>query len=191
MKNEQLPAPVDSRAPEKKNHSRRDILRTGGLLAAALGVGGAMKAHAADSDGEAVEFDAFPKYFPQPDFVPDVSVAGKFVVITVDANGNIPSNPEVRGLLDLFRPLFRTAVPPSLVGDAFAQLLQMSDPLPNVIAASAEEPLATAGNNALLEQGIRLENREAAGTMGALPGGECPPPDPTPSMRPRRVPLRH
>jgi NAD(P)-dependent dehydrogenase (short-subunit alcohol dehydrogenase family) len=54
--------------------------------------------------------------------------------------------------------LLANGLPPSMVGDAYAQLLQMNDPLQNVVVGSPHEPFATQGGNTLVEQDLIAEN---------------------------------
>lgn len=49
-----------------------------------------------------------------------------------------------------------------MVGDTYAQLLQMTDPLLNVVVGSPHEPLATQGANAMVEGGVLAENQVSA-----------------------------
>lgn len=58
--------------------------------------------------------------------------------------------------------LLANGLPPSMVGDAYAQLLRMNDPLQNVVVGSPREPLATQGGNALVEQELIGENQLSA-----------------------------
>ena len=58
--------------------------------------------------------------------------------------------------------LLANGLPPSMVGDAYAQLLQMNDPVRNVVVGSSREPLATQGGNALVEQELVGENQISA-----------------------------
>ena len=54
--------------------------------------------------------------------------------------------------------LLAGGLPPSMVGETYAQLLQMSDPVRNVVVGSPHEPLATQGGNTLVEQELAAEN---------------------------------
>ena len=58
--------------------------------------------------------------------------------------------------------LLANGLPPSMVGDAYAQLLQMNDPVQNVAVGSPREPLATQGGNTLVEQELVAENQMSA-----------------------------
>ena len=84
----------------------------------------------------------------------------------VDGNGNSPFNPVLQQVLDGTRFGIQNGLPASLVADAYMQLVESEDPLPNVIAASEDEPFATQGANALLEMGSLAENAESAAGFG-------------------------
>ena len=58
--------------------------------------------------------------------------------------------------------LLANGLPPSMVGDTYAQLLQMNSPVRNVVVGSPREPLATQGGNALVEQELAGENETSA-----------------------------
>ena len=58
--------------------------------------------------------------------------------------------------------LLANGLPPSMVGETYAQLLQMNDPVRNVVVGSPREPLATQGGNALVEQELVAENQISA-----------------------------
>jgi NAD(P)-dependent dehydrogenase (short-subunit alcohol dehydrogenase family) len=58
--------------------------------------------------------------------------------------------------------LLANGLPPSMVGDTYAQLLRMNDPVQNVVVGSPHEPLATQGGNALVEQELVAENQISA-----------------------------
>lgn len=58
--------------------------------------------------------------------------------------------------------LLANGLPPSMVGDAYAQLLQMNDPVQNVVVGSPREPLAKQGGNALVEEELIGENQMSA-----------------------------
>lgn len=64
-------------------------------------------------------------------------------------------------LLALLHAAFDVAVPAELVGEAYAQLVSMNDPDPNVAAGSENKALALAGRNENVEEQMRLENEEA------------------------------
>lgn len=58
--------------------------------------------------------------------------------------------------------LLANGLPPSMVGETYAQLLGMTDPEQNVVVGSPREPLASSGGNALIEQELFAENRISA-----------------------------
>lgn len=58
--------------------------------------------------------------------------------------------------------LLANGLPPSMVGETYAQLLSMTDPVQNVVVGSPREPLATKGGNALIYQQIFAENQTSA-----------------------------
>ena len=60
------------------------------------------------------------------------------------------------------RQLHANALPPAMVGKAYAQLLTMKDPDQNVVVASPREPWATQGANAMIEDEILAENQSSA-----------------------------
>jgi NAD(P)-dependent dehydrogenase (short-subunit alcohol dehydrogenase family) len=57
---------------------------------------------------------------------------------------------------------FAGSLPPSLVGQAYWQLLSSAQPPVNVAAGSAAEPYASRGTNSLFELELRVENAQAA-----------------------------
>lgn len=87
----------------------------------------------------------------------------------VDANGNSPFNPFLQQVLDGLRQAIAFGLPPELVAEAFVQLAEMAEPVPNVIAAARRGALATAGGNELIEDIGLEENAEGAVTLG-VPG---------------------
>ncbi|MGH9351706.1 MAG: SDR family NAD(P)-dependent oxidoreductase [Terriglobia bacterium] len=58
--------------------------------------------------------------------------------------------------------LLANGLPPSMVGDTYAQLLRMTDPVQNVVVGSPLPPLAAKGGNALVEQQLFAENQISA-----------------------------
>ena len=58
--------------------------------------------------------------------------------------------------------MLANALPPSMVGETYAQLLQMVEPELNVVMGSPDEPLATQGANSFVEGGLLAENRVSA-----------------------------
>jgi NAD(P)-dependent dehydrogenase (short-subunit alcohol dehydrogenase family) len=55
-----------------------------------------------------------------------------------------------------------SGLPPAMVGQTYAQLLTMTNPVQNVVVASPVEPLATQGENALIEGAMLAENQASA-----------------------------
>ncbi|NKB33241.1 MAG: SDR family NAD(P)-dependent oxidoreductase [Pseudomonadales bacterium] len=87
----------------------------------------------------------------------------------VDANGNAPSNPILQQGLDLYRFAFQTAIPASVVGDSYVQLLTSAQPAENVIVGSPDEPLATQGGTELVNSILMQEHDQAAVQFAASP----------------------
>jgi hypothetical protein len=56
------------------------------------------------------------------------------------------------------RAILANGLPPSLVGDTYAQLLRMADPELNVVVAAPREPFATEGGNLSIESQLIAEN---------------------------------
>jgi NAD(P)-dependent dehydrogenase (short-subunit alcohol dehydrogenase family) len=76
---------------ETSTLNRRDLIRSAGALAAA-GLSGTVLAAEAQSKKQPIKAPPFqtrifPKYYPQPDFTPEISLAGKFAVITGASRG--------------------------------------------------------------------------------------------------------
>ena len=67
-------------------------------------------------------------------------------------------NTAVRGI----RALLANGLPPSMVGDAYGQLLRMTEPTPHAAVGSPNEPLATQGFNTAIEAQIPADNRISA-----------------------------
>ena len=82
----------------------------------------------------------------------------------VNNQGLSDTDPSFNAFVSAVRQLLANGQPPSLVGDTYAQLLGMTDPVQNVVVASPQEPLATRGANALIEAQILAEN-----TLSAVP----------------------
>jgi NAD(P)-dependent dehydrogenase (short-subunit alcohol dehydrogenase family) len=80
----------------------------------------------------------------------------------VDANGLSTTDPFFNAVANGFRQALANALPPSMVGDTYAQLLQMTEPALNVVVGSPHKPLATQGGNVLIEQGMLDENQVSA-----------------------------
>jgi hypothetical protein len=83
----------------------------------------------------------------------------------VDSDGNSPSNPPFQKFLDEIRAAENAALPPSYVGETYAQLLSMNNPNFNVVVAA---PIDTF--NAEFIQYVNslalAENQEAAMRFG-------------------------
>jgi NAD(P)-dependent dehydrogenase (short-subunit alcohol dehydrogenase family) len=72
----------------------------------------------------------------------------------------------VAAYIRAMRELYSKALPPSLVGEAYWQLLSTARPPANVAAGSAEEPYASMGANALADATLLAENVQAAAEFG-------------------------
>ncbi len=68
----------------------------------------------------------------------------------VDASGNSPCNPLLQPMLDGLRQTIGCRQPRIIVADAFVQLAEMAEPLPNVIAAAPRGLLVVAGGNEMV-----------------------------------------
>jgi NAD(P)-dependent dehydrogenase (short-subunit alcohol dehydrogenase family) len=64
--------------------------------------------------------------------------------------------------ISAFRQLLASALPASQVGEAFAQLLQMTEPDQNVVVASPRQPFAAMGGNSIFEPQLPAENQSSA-----------------------------
>lgn len=84
----------------------------------------------------------------------------------VDGSGN-STNPFLQALLEAFRAAHAVGLSPAFVGETYAQLLRMKNPLPNVLTGSRIEPYATQCASALVEQGYLNENFQSALPLGA------------------------
>jgi NAD(P)-dependent dehydrogenase (short-subunit alcohol dehydrogenase family) len=80
----------------------------------------------------------------------------------VGANGASATDPIFNAVVAGGRQLLANALPPSMVGDTYAQLLQSEDPELNVVVGSPREPLATQGANPFVEDGLLAENQVSA-----------------------------
>ena len=89
----------------------------------------------------------------------------------VDPNGN-SQNPYLQAVLDAGRQLVAAGLPASFVGQTYTQLLQMNDPLPNVVTGSRVEPYATQSLSLKIEQAYLADNALAAIPFGAAGGGK-------------------
>jgi len=88
----------------------------------------------------------------------------------VDANGN-SQNPYLQAVIDGTRAAIGNGLPASFAGNAFVQLLQMSDPPPNVTVGSDAEPYASEAQSAAAKFGLLQENEESALPLGAAGAG--------------------
>ena len=77
-----------------------------------------------------------------------------------------PAGSSMAAYVEALRKAFALGLPPSLVGQAYWQLLSSSRPPANVAAGSAAEPLASRGGNHLTEAEILAENAQAAVRFG-------------------------
>jgi NAD(P)-dependent dehydrogenase (short-subunit alcohol dehydrogenase family) len=80
----------------------------------------------------------------------------------VNSSGSSQTDPVFNSFLSALIQLLANGLPPSMVGETYAQLLSMTDPEQNVVVGSAREPLATKGGNALIEQQLFAENQISA-----------------------------
>jgi NAD(P)-dependent dehydrogenase (short-subunit alcohol dehydrogenase family) len=80
----------------------------------------------------------------------------------VNNGGFSDSDATFNQVVTLLRQLIAGGLPPSMVGEAYAQLLRMANPEQNIVVASPHEPLATRGNNALINQQSLAENQISA-----------------------------
>ena len=80
----------------------------------------------------------------------------------MNSSGSSDTDPLFNSFLTSLIQLLANGLPPSMVGDAYAQLLSMTDPVQNVVVGSPREPLATKGGNTLIEQQLFAENQNSA-----------------------------
>jgi 2-deoxy-D-gluconate 3-dehydrogenase len=80
----------------------------------------------------------------------------------MNSSGSSDTDPVFNSFLTSLIQLLANGLPPSMVGDTYAQLLGMTDPVQNVVVGSPREPLATSGGNALIEQQLFAENQISA-----------------------------
>jgi len=90
---------------------------------------------------------------PHPIYMQPVSDSG-----FADDSPSAPFNQA----LTLIRQLQSTGLPPSMVGEAYAQLLASSVPPANVVVGSTLEPFATQGGTPFIESLLLTENTESA-----------------------------
>jgi len=84
----------------------------------------------------------------------------------VDGNGD-SANPYLQAVLQGLRAAHAVGLSPDFVGETYAQLLRMQNPLPNVVTGSRTEPYATQSASAVFEQWILDENAQSALPLGA------------------------
>jgi NAD(P)-dependent dehydrogenase (short-subunit alcohol dehydrogenase family) len=80
----------------------------------------------------------------------------------VNSSGFSDTDPLFNEVIKFTRQLVANGLPPSMVGETYAQLLSMANPEPNVVVGSPREPLATQGANAIIEAQILSENQISA-----------------------------
>jgi short-subunit dehydrogenase len=80
----------------------------------------------------------------------------------VDEATGLSGDPVFDAALAWFRDLTVNGLPPSMVGETYAQLLMMNEPEQNVVVASLHGPLAAQGGNDLIEPLILAENAVSA-----------------------------
>jgi NAD(P)-dependent dehydrogenase (short-subunit alcohol dehydrogenase family) len=80
----------------------------------------------------------------------------------VGPNGLSATDPIFNAVAAGGQQLLANALPPSMVGNTYAQLLQMAEPELNVVVGSPDEPLATQGANSFVEDGLLAENKVSA-----------------------------
>lgn len=80
----------------------------------------------------------------------------------VNASGLSDTDPIFNAIITYVRQLLANGLPPSMVGETYAQLLEMAGPEKNVVVASPREPLATQGANAIIESELLAENQMSA-----------------------------
>jgi hypothetical protein len=80
----------------------------------------------------------------------------------VNSSGLSDTDPAFNALVTTLRQLLANGLPPSMVGETYAQLLGMTNPEQNVVVSSPREPLATRGGNALVEAQLLAENATSA-----------------------------
>jgi len=79
----------------------------------------------------------------------------------VNASGLSPDDDVFNNLLTTVRSLLAHGQPPSQVGNTYVQLLKMASPPANVVVGSLDEPLATQGQNTLIEGQVLKENESS------------------------------
>lgn len=77
-----------------------------------------------------------------------------------------PPSTTFNQILALIRQLQSTGLPPSFVGEAYAQILATSKPPANIVVGSPREPYATKGGTAFIESLLLAENTDSAIRFG-------------------------
>lgn len=80
----------------------------------------------------------------------------------VNSSGLSDTDPVFNSGITYIRQLSANGLPPSMVGETYAQLLRMAAPGQNVVVASPREPFATQGGNAIIEPQFIAENQLSA-----------------------------
>ena len=80
----------------------------------------------------------------------------------VNSSGLSDTDATFNQVATLLRQLIAGGLSSSMVGETYTQLLSMVNPEQNVVVASPREPLATRGDNALIDQQILAENQISA-----------------------------
>ena len=78
--------------------------------------------------------------------------------LPVGREGLSPTDDVFNAAVKVGRQMAGNALPPEMVGETYAQLLTMNDPVRNVVVASPDEPWATKGGNTLIESQLVAEN---------------------------------
>ena len=99
-----------------------------------------------------------------PYFMNTAGIFGPNPIYTQPVNASFLSDTDqnFNALITFLRQVATNALPPSMVGETYAQLLEMAEPERNVVVASPRQPFATQGNNALIEGELLAENRMSA-----------------------------
>jgi len=99
-----------------------------------------------------------------PYFMNTAGIFGPNPIYTQPVNASFLSDPDqnFNALITFLRQVATNALPPSMVGETYAQVLEMAEPERNVVVASPRQPFATQRNNALIEGELLAENRMSA-----------------------------
>ena len=98
---------------------------------------------------------------------PLAAYGNPIVLEPVDGSG-VPFNPLLDQVQQGTQLFLANGLPAEFVAETYAQLLEMSEPTPNVVVASPEEPFATQGGNELLLAGALAENAESAAGFASV-----------------------